>query len=64
LDGALLQGTDPAQIRLPAALGVVVGMADIIADPGLFAANIANIGHGAYSFLQIFYFTLNQKKAK
>jgi hypothetical protein len=64
LDSALLQGPDPAQIGLPSALGVVVGMADIVAHPGLFATNIANVGHDGDSFLQIFYFTLNRKKAK
>jgi hypothetical protein len=64
LDGTLLQGPDPTQIGLPASLGVVVGMADIVAHPGLFAANIANVGHDGCSFLQIFYFTLNLKKAK
>jgi len=64
LNGALSQGPDPAQIGLPAALGVVVGVADIIAHLGLFAANLANISHDACSFLQIFYFTQNLKKAK
>jgi hypothetical protein len=64
LNGALPQGPDPAQIGLPTTFGVVVGMADIVPHPGLFAANIANVGHDGCSFLQIFYFTLNQKKAK
>jgi hypothetical protein len=64
LDGALSQGPDPAQVGFPTALGVVVGVADIVAHSGPFAANLADVGHGAYSFLQIFHFTLNLKKAK
>jgi len=64
LNRTLTQGPDPAQVGLPTALGVVVGVADIIAHLGPFAANLADVGHDAYSFLQIFYFTLNSKKAK
>jgi hypothetical protein len=31
--------------RLEAALGLVVGVADVVADLGLFAAMLANLGH-------------------
>jgi hypothetical protein len=59
-----LQGPDPAQVRLPAPLGVVVGVADIVAHLGPFAANIADKSHGECSFLQNFYLTQIYKKSK
>jgi hypothetical protein len=44
---------------------MVVGMADIVAHLGPFAANITYVGHDdARSFLITFYFTGNLKKAK
>jgi hypothetical protein len=65
LDGALLYRPDPAQIGLPAPLGMIVGVADIVAHLGPFAANITYVGHDdVCSFLRTFYFTLILKKAK
>jgi len=58
LDGALLYSPDPAQIGLPAPLGMIVGVADIVTHLGPFAANITYVGHDdACSFLRTFYFT-------
>jgi hypothetical protein len=41
----LLQGADAAQIWFPAALGMIVGVADVIAHRGAFAAKVTGIGH-------------------
>jgi hypothetical protein len=44
---------------------MIVGVADIVAHLGPFAANITYIGHDvAHSFPRTFYFTGNLKKTK
>jgi hypothetical protein len=48
-DRTFAQGPNLPQIGLPAALGVVVGMADVITHFRAFAANVAHIGHDASS---------------
>jgi hypothetical protein len=47
-DGALLHRLDPAQIRFPAALGVIIGVADVIPHLGMFAAQVAGVGHDGF----------------
>jgi hypothetical protein len=48
-DGTLAQGPDLPKIGLPAALGVVIGMADVVPYRRAFAADVTDIGHVASS---------------
>jgi hypothetical protein len=44
-----MNGLDLLEIRTPAFIGLVVGMADVVPDLVAFAANTTYLGHG-YSF--------------
>jgi len=45
----LADGPDLAQVGLPAALGMVVGVADVIAHHGALAADVTDVGHDSSS---------------
>jgi len=49
LDRSLAEGPDLAQIGLPAAFGMVVGVADVMAHYGALAADVTHIGHDSSS---------------
>ena len=44
-NGSVAYGLDLLQVRIPGSAGLVVGVADVVAEAGAFAAYFTNLGH-------------------